>query len=116
MLASALQSRSNKLVSDATDNHVLLWDLRPRNIDGARFERVGELCEITLDKSTCPRDKSTLIPGGVRILTSFTVRSRPLMIVEVPVISCWLCAQCCNSMTLTGKGQLLYGNGTATVW
>ena len=131
MLALALQSRGIKLVSDGTDSHVLLWELRPRNIDGARFERVGELCEITLDRNTCPGDKSTLVPGGVRILTSFTARSRPLMIVEVPVISCWLCSQCCNSMTLMGKGQLLYGNsnsycmvtgqllygnGTAIVW
>ena len=67
MLALALQSRSIKLVSDGTDSHVLLWDLRQRNIDGTRFERVGELCEITLDKNTYPGDKSALVPGGVRI-------------------------------------------------
>ena len=71
VLASALQSRGNKLVSDGTDNHLLLWDLRPRNIDGARFERVGELCEITLNKNTCPGDKSALVPGGVRIGENF---------------------------------------------
>ena len=62
VLASALQSRGNKLVLDGINNRLLLWDLRPRNIDGARFERIGELCEITLNKTTYPKDKSALVP------------------------------------------------------
>lgn len=66
-LASALQKKGNKLVSDGTENHLLLWDLRPRGADGARVERVSELCEITLNKNTCPGDKSAMFPGGVRI-------------------------------------------------
>ena len=50
-----------------TDNHLVLLDLRPRGIDGARVERVCELALITVNKNTCPGDKSAMIPGGLRL-------------------------------------------------
>ena len=50
-----------------TDNHLVLLDLRPKKIDGARTERVCELCSITVNKNTCPGDKSALVPGGLRL-------------------------------------------------
>ena len=50
-----------------TDNHLILVDLRPKGIDGARVERVCELAEISLNKNTCPGDKSAVNPGGLRI-------------------------------------------------
>ena len=50
-----------------TDNHLVLLDLRPKKIDGARVERVCELCSITVNKNTCPGDKSALVPGGLRL-------------------------------------------------
>jgi len=53
-----------------TDNHLVLLDLRQKNLDGARVERVCELCNITVNKNTCPGDKSALNPGGLRIGTS----------------------------------------------
>jgi len=56
-------------VSGGTDCHLVLWDLRPRGIDGSRFERVCELCEITVNKNTCPGDKSAMNPGGCRLGT-----------------------------------------------
>ena len=50
-----------------TDNHLVLMDLRQRGLDGARVERVCELCNITVNKNTCPGDKSAFNPGGLRI-------------------------------------------------
>ena len=50
-----------------TDNHLVLVDLRPRGIDGAKAERVCELCNVTVNKNTCPGDKSALVPGGLRL-------------------------------------------------
>ena len=50
-----------------SDNHLVLVDLRPKGIDGARVERVCELASITVNKNTCPGDKSALVPGGLRL-------------------------------------------------
>lgn len=57
------------LLSGGTDNHLVLVDLRPRGMDGARAERVLELVSITANKNTCPGDKSALTPGGLRLGT-----------------------------------------------
>uniref|UniRef100_A0AAQ5Y1S4 Serine hydroxymethyltransferase n=1 Tax=Amphiprion ocellaris TaxID=80972 RepID=A0AAQ5Y1S4_AMPOC len=66
-MAAALLSKGYTLVSDGTDNHLVLVDLRPKGIDGARAERVLELVSITANKNTCPGDKSALTPGGLRL-------------------------------------------------
>jgi len=42
-------------------------DLRQKGLDGARVERVCELCNITVNKNTLPGDKSAFNPGGLRI-------------------------------------------------
>lgn len=55
------------MLSGGTDNHLVLVDLRPRGIDGARVERLLELVSITANKNTCPGDKSALTPGGLRL-------------------------------------------------
>ncbi|XP_042306164.1 serine hydroxymethyltransferase, mitochondrial [Sceloporus undulatus] len=66
-MAEALLQRGYTLVSGGTDNHLVLVDLRPKGIDGARAERVLELVSITANKNTCPGDKSALAPGGLRL-------------------------------------------------
>merc|ERR1719198_2579886 len=68
-LAQAMVSRGYKLVSGGTDNHLLLVDLKPSGIDGARVESVLEAAQIALNKNTVPGDKSAFIPGGIRIGT-----------------------------------------------
>ncbi|KAI9278450.1 serine hydroxymethyltransferase [Phascolomyces articulosus] len=57
------------LVSGGTDNHLLLVNLHPKKVDGARVERILELANISANKNTVPGDKSALIPGGLRIGT-----------------------------------------------
>lgn len=58
-----------KLVSGGTDNHLVLVDLKEKGIDGARVERVLELCGIASNKNTVPGDRSALKPGGLRLGT-----------------------------------------------
>jgi glycine hydroxymethyltransferase len=57
------------LVSGGTDNHLLLIDLKPKGMDGARSERILELANIAVNKNTVPGDKSAMIPGGIRMGT-----------------------------------------------
>merc|ERR1711959_851349 len=66
-LASALQEKGHKLASDGTDNHLVLWDLRPHGLTGSKVEKVCECASISLNKNTVPGDASALSPGGVRI-------------------------------------------------
>ncbi|XP_029647035.1 serine hydroxymethyltransferase, mitochondrial [Octopus sinensis] len=68
-LAKCLNAKGYKLVSDGTDNHLVLVDMKSKGIDGARSERILELSGITTNKNTCPGDKSAMVPGGIRLGT-----------------------------------------------
>ncbi|KAL6125636.1 hypothetical protein ACLB2K_073691 [Fragaria x ananassa] len=68
-LASRLVELGYKLVSGGSDNHLVLVDLRPFGIDGARVEKILDMASITLNKNSVPGDKSALMPGGIRIGT-----------------------------------------------
>lgn len=57
------------VVSGGTDNHLVLADLKPQGVDGARVERVLELVGVAANKNTVPGDKSALTPGGLRMGT-----------------------------------------------
>merc|ERR1711977_611892 len=56
-----------KLVADGTDSHMVLLDLRPQALDGARVEAVLEQVNIACNKNSIPGDKSALTPCGIRI-------------------------------------------------
>ncbi|EHL02776.1 PLP-dependent transferase [Glarea lozoyensis ATCC 20868] len=58
-----------KLVADGTDSHMVLLDLRPQALDGARVEAVLEQVNIACNKNSIPGDKSALTPCGIRIGT-----------------------------------------------
>ena len=66
-LASRLVELGYKLVSGGSDNHLVLVDLRPLGVDGARVEKILDIASITLNKNSVPGDKSALVPGGIRI-------------------------------------------------
>ncbi|KAI0554742.1 glycine hydroxymethyltransferase [Xylaria curta] len=57
------------LVSGGTDSHMVLLDLRPFALDGARVEAVLENFNIACNKNSIPGDKSALTPCGLRIGT-----------------------------------------------
>lgn len=58
-----------RIVSGGTDNHLVLADLKPQGVDGARVERVLELVGVAANKNTVPGDRSALTPGGLRMGT-----------------------------------------------
>ncbi|KAM7313792.1 serine hydroxymethyltransferase, mitochondrial, partial [Ixodes scapularis] len=66
-MVTALLAKGYTVVSGGTDNHLLLLDLRPKGLDGARLESVMNECNLTANKNTCPGDKSALVPGGIRL-------------------------------------------------
>merc|ERR1711866_16769 len=68
-LAEALKAKGHKLASDGTDNHLVLWDLRPHGLTGSKVEKVCEACSISLNRNAVHGDASALSPGGVRIGT-----------------------------------------------
>lgn len=57
------------IVSGGTDNHLVLVDLKPQGVDGARVERILELVGVASNKNTVPGDMSALKPGGLRMGT-----------------------------------------------
>ena len=69
VMEEQLKEYGYKLVADGTDSHMVLVDLRPNSIDGARIEAVLEQVNIACNKNSVPGDKSALTPGGIRIGT-----------------------------------------------
>merc|ERR1712242_677745 len=69
VLGETLRAKGHKLASDGTDNHLLLWDLRPHGLTGSKVEKVCEVCSISLNRNAVHGDASALSPGGVRIGT-----------------------------------------------
>lgn len=69
-MATGLMARGYKVCTDGTDNHLLLWDLRPEKLPGARLEKICELVEISVNKNSIAGDVSAMNPGGVRLGTA----------------------------------------------
>ena len=69
-LATGLMERGFKLVSDGTDNHLMLVDLRNRGMTGQDAERALGEADITVNKNTVPGEtQSPFVTSGIRIGT-----------------------------------------------
>ncbi len=69
-LAKGLQDRGIKLVSDGTDNHLMLVDLTPFDLTGKEVEKWLDDAHITANKNTIPNDpKSPFVTSGIRLGT-----------------------------------------------
>ena len=69
-LAAALMERGFKLVSDGTDNHLMLVDLRNRGMTGKDAQRALGDADITVNKNTVPGEtQSPFVTSGIRIGT-----------------------------------------------
>jgi len=66
-LAQSLVKKGYTLVSGGTDNHLMLLDVRPQNIDGARVDKLLEKANITVNKNAVPGDTKPFVPGGIRL-------------------------------------------------
>ncbi|OHT03276.1 hypothetical protein TRFO_29367 [Tritrichomonas foetus] len=66
-MADYLMKNGIKLVTNGTDNHLALLDLRPQKIDGARVEFILDRANITANKNTIPGDSKAGTPAGLRV-------------------------------------------------
>ncbi|GAA6623244.1 serine hydroxymethyltransferase [Scytonema sp. NUACC26] len=67
-LANQLQKRGLKLVSDGTDNHLLLIDLRSVGLTGKQADKLVSEVNITANKNTVPFDpESPFVTSGLRL-------------------------------------------------
>jgi len=69
-MAEAFVERGYQLISNGTDNHMMLIDLRNKNITGKEAEAALGKAEITVNKNMVPfDDKSPFITSGIRVGT-----------------------------------------------
>ena len=69
-LCKGLQNRGIKIVSDGTDNHLMLVDLTPFDLTGKAIEKLLDAAHITANKNTIPNDpKSPFVTSGIRLGT-----------------------------------------------
>ena len=70
-MAEAFIDRGYNIISGGTDNHMMLIDLRNKNITGKEAESTLDKAEITVNKNMVPfDDKSPFITSGIRIGTA----------------------------------------------
>ncbi len=69
-MAAAFMKRGYDLISGGTDNHMMLIDLRNKNITGKEAENALVRAEITVNKNMVPfDDKSPFVTSGIRVGT-----------------------------------------------
>jgi len=67
-MAKAFVAKDYNLISNGTDNHLMLIDLRNKNISGKKAEAVLVAADITANKNMVPfDDKSAFVTSGIRI-------------------------------------------------
>jgi glycine hydroxymethyltransferase len=70
VLSNELIKYNYDIMTNGTDNHMILCDLRNKLITGNKIERICEYVCISINKNSVFGDKSALTPGGIRIGTA----------------------------------------------
>jgi glycine hydroxymethyltransferase len=67
-MAAALNKREYQIISGGTDNHLVLIDLRNKNISGKKAEQILVQADIAANKNMVPYDdKSAFVTSGIRL-------------------------------------------------
>lgn len=86
-LAAAFVAKDYNIISGGTDNHLMLIDLRNKNISGKKAEQALVKAEITANKNMVPFDsRSAFVTSGVRFGTA-AITSRGLQETDMPFIA-----------------------------
>ena len=86
-LAAALAAKNFQVVSGGTDNHLMLIDLRNRNLTGKVAEKALDKAGITVNKNTVPKEtQSPFVTSGIRIGTP-AVTTRGMQTAEMQQIA-----------------------------
>ena len=91
VMCSTIQSRGINVVTGKTENHIILVDLRNKEITGKELEKALGDVNITVNKNAVPDDpRSPFVTSGVRLGTP-AVTTRGFKEQEVEKISNWIC-------------------------
>ena len=86
LMAKLFVEKDYQVISGGTDNHMMLIDLRNKNISGKEAEEALGKAEITVNKNMVPfDDKSPFVTSGIRIGTA-AVTTRGLVEMDMPKI------------------------------
>jgi glycine hydroxymethyltransferase len=106
-LADTLVKHGYKLQTNGTDNHLVLWDLRPLGLTGSKLEKLCDMLGITINSQSSPvcaltnqalnlltenavaGDTSAQVPGGIRLGTS-ALTSRNMLESDVRTVGDFL--------------------------
>lgn len=89
-LSRAYLEKGYQIVSGGTDNHLLLIDLRNKNISGKKAEQVLVQADLTVNKNMVPfDDKSPFVTSGIRVGVP-AVTTRGLKEDHMPLIVDWM--------------------------
>ena len=89
-MANEFIDRDYNIISGGTDNHLMLIDLRSKNISGKKAENTLVAADITVNKNMVPfDDKSPFITSGIRIGTA-AITTRGLREEHMPQIVEWI--------------------------
>jgi glycine hydroxymethyltransferase len=87
IMGEKLINKGYKIISDGTDNHCLLIDLRNKNVTGKEAEESLGLADITLNKNMVPFDtQSPFVTSGIRIGTA-AITTRGVNKDEIKIIA-----------------------------
>jgi len=92
-LAQELINYGFNLVTNGTDNHLMLVDLRNKNITGKKAEEILEKCNISVNKNAIPNDpEKPFITSGIRIgtpaITTRGCREKDMKIIAEMINRC----------------------------
>ena len=90
LMATTIMSRDINVVSNGTENHIVLVDLRSKNITGKDLEKVLGSVNITVNKNSVPNDTaSPFVTSGIRIGTP-AITTRGFGKKEVIQVANWI--------------------------
>jgi glycine hydroxymethyltransferase len=91
LMSKTIMSRGIDVVTGGTENHIILVDLRSKNITGKDLEKALGDVNITVNKNSVPNDpKSPFVTSGIRLGTP-AITTRGFKAKEVELISNWIC-------------------------
>ncbi|MCB0639124.1 MAG: serine hydroxymethyltransferase, partial [Lewinella sp.] len=89
-MAAAFVARGYQITSGGTDNHLMLIDLRNKNLTGKQAEEALGLADITLNKNMVPFDtNSPMVTSGIRVGTA-AITTRGLVEKDAEQIVDWI--------------------------
>ncbi len=84
-----MANQGERFITNGTDNHLIMWDVRPHDLTGAKVDKVLDAMHITTNKNALVGDKSALNPGGVRLGTP-AMTTRGMKEAEMEIIAGFL--------------------------